>query len=360
VARSGGALAKVQAALAKVTPPDVGVLRRYCERLTRRVSEDAVAAVADACVMLGMPAVPAFVSAGEHRTGLRSHEEPEPFLLIGIDHLQPDSDLFLSPAELRFAIGVEVAHLRFQHSRITSDEVWAGVWDKGAVALTTTASLLPFLRYLPVDLIGHDRTYRAVRTVVPERWLGTIYGVSDVTRLAATVPKDLGKLGDVAAGTLEVASGAANQITSLTVTDAPPSVGADISPDDRRLVAAHRVMQITADRAGLVLCGDLGAAIRAMFLVQGHLRPELPVAERLGLVGALGRTDASGRPLLPDLAVRISALAAFWLSDDYARLRDAIGATDHLAVQPKPTPAPPLEPEEVPVEAPPLVVRNEE
>ena len=48
------------------------------------------------------------------------------------------------------------------------------------------------------------------------------------------------------------------------------------------------------------------------------------MAERLGLSDALGRTNADGTPLLGDLAVRIAALTAFWLSDDYARLRDAI------------------------------------
>jgi hypothetical protein len=107
-------------------------------------------------------------------------------------------------------------------------------------------------------------------------------------------------------------------------------------------------MQITADRAGLVLCGDLGAAIRAIFLVQGHLRSELMVAERVGLAESLARKDASGRPLFANLGVRIAALTAFWLSDDYARLRGAIGATDHLAVGQPPAAAPPLEPEEVP------------
>lgn len=353
VARSGGALSKVQAALAKVDPPDVGVLRRYCERLTRRVSDEGVAAVADACVMLGMPAVPTFVSWGEHRTGLRSHEQPEPFLLIGGDHLDPTSDLALSPAELRFAIGAEVAHLRFQHSRITSDEVWAGVWDKGATALTATASLLPFLRYLPVDLIGHDRTYRAVRTVIPERWLKTIYGVTDSSRLALTVTGDLGKLADVGSGAIDAATGAAGRVRGLTAVSEPqPEVGADISPDDRRLLAAHRVMQITADRAGLVLCGDLGAAIRAMFVLQTRLRAELDVAERVGLAEALRRKSVDGRPLLPGLSVRVAALAAFWLSDDYARLREAIGAHDHLPVRTRPLVAPPLEPEEVPADAP--------
>ncbi len=349
VARSGGALARVQAALAKVEPPDVGVLRRYCERLTTRLSEAAVAAVADACVMLGTPAIPTFVSQGEHRTGLRSHERPEPFLLIGGDHLNPDSDLALQPAELRFLIGAEVAHVRFGHSRITSDEVWAGVWDKGTTALTATASILPFLRYLPVDLIGNDRTYRAVRTIIPERWLRTIYGVSETATLAKAVTNDLGKLGDVGAGAFDFAGSAASRVRRLTTTsESAPAIGADIGPDDRRLVAAHRVMQITADRVGLVLCGDLGAAIRAMFLAQARLRPELGIAERVGLTEALRRRTPTDQAVLPGFAVRVAALTAFWLSDDYARLRQAIGAIDHLALPSRTFSAPPLEPEEIP------------
>ena len=62
------------------------------------------------------------------------------------------------------------------------------MWDKSATAYR--GQPLPFLRYLPVDAIG-DRTYRMVRTVVPERWLRTIYGVTDATRLAAAVPRTL-------------------------------------------------------------------------------------------------------------------------------------------------------------------------
>jgi hypothetical protein len=352
VAREDGALSKLQSALAKVEPPDYGVLRRYCERLHERNAPEAIVAVADACVMLGMPAVPAFVSLGERQVGVRSHEQPEPFLLIGGAHLDPSSDLHMREAELRFAVASEVAHLRFQHSRVTSDEVWAGLWDKSATALTATATVLPFLRFLPVDFIGKDRTYRAVRSVVPASWLRAIYKVDDAARLVDAIPGDLGRLGDAGAGAIEAARGAADKVQTAATWvrgSAPvasiPAGPIDLTPEDQRLIAAHRVMQMTADRAGLVLCGDLGAAIRAMFLLQTRLLPELVVAERIGLAEALGRRDGDGRPVLPDLTVRIAALLAFWLSDDYARLRGALGALDHLPIAAA-APAPALEPEE--------------
>ena len=72
------------------------------------------------------------------------------------------------------------------------------------------------------------------------------------------------------------------------------------------------------------------------------------VAERIGLAKALARTDAQGQPVLPGLSVRIAALTAFWLSDDYARLRESIGANDHLTLHLRTTHSPPVEPEERP------------
>ena len=198
------------------------------------------------------------------------------------------------------------------------------------MAITTTASLLPFLRYLPVDAIGHDRTYRMVRTVVPERWLRTIYGVTDATRLAATVPSDLGRLGDAVSGTLDAATGTASRLAvggRGHGSDAGTAIETDISPDDRRLIAAHRVMQITADRAGLVdevvdgvllrlvhrLCAADGD-LRGAYLAGTHHSPDgrgrggdgapgdlrvvlvalLP--ERLDHLGLLSDADARGAP----------------------------------------------------------------
>jgi hypothetical protein len=97
----------------------------------------------------------------------------------------------------------------------------------------------------------------------------------------------------------------------------------DVGLDNARLVVAHRVMQLTADRGGLVLSGDLRASLRAMFLTHTRLARELSVAESQGLAACLGRKDPDGRLVLPDLAVRVAALVAFWLSDDFAHLRDA-------------------------------------
>ena len=76
-----------------------------------------------------------------------------------------------------------------------------------------------------------------VRTVVPERWLRTIYGVTDATRLAAAVPQNLGKLADAAAGTLEVATGTASRINGATRATLPPTPNRS-SPTSARTTGA--------------------------------------------------------------------------------------------------------------------------
>ena len=332
-AREGGVLSRVQAAVAHIDPPDFGVLRSHCERVGAARHPELARAVADAAVVYGLPVPDTYLSQGDKRVGLRSHESPDPFLVVGGAHIDPDSEFALTPAELRHAVGAEVAHLRFGHSRITSNDVWTGLMDKGATAITATASLLPFLRFLPVDLVGNDRTWRVVGTMVPQSWLRVIYGVDDAAALAKVVPTDLGRLGNAGAAAVESAGGTWSTLQSaarkvLPGSPEPAPVLGDVGLDNARLVVAHRVMQLTADRGGLVLSGDLRASLRAMFLTHTRLARELAVAEAQGLAPCLGRKGPDGRLVLPDLAVRVAALVAFWLSDDFAHLRDASRSPD--------------------------------
>ena len=323
VSRENGVFSQFQTALAKVTPPDHSTVRDYCERVSPRRNPEVTAAIADACVALGMKAVPAFVSMGDKRVGIRSHEVPEPFLLIGGAHLDADEEAYLQPSELRAAIAAEIAHLRFKHSRITSSDLWAGVWDKGATALETTAIVLPFMKFLPVDLIGKQRTYEMVSRVVPLTWLQRIYDTEDVLNLADAVVDDIGKIGSAAGTAVDEVKGRFSTVGDVAGKLVPgkPGPEQDVSLDGAHVLAAHRVMQITADRAALALSGDLRATIRAMFLLHSRLHGELHVAERSGLHGCLARRDAEDRAILPDMTVRIAALVAFWLSEDYTRLR---------------------------------------
>jgi hypothetical protein len=295
VARPRGALGRLQAMLASAEVPESASLKAWCERLTPRQSEAARDALADAALALGVAGLDAFISRGEKSVGLRAYEGSPTFLLIGGEHLDPDSPFFMRPCELRFAIGAEVAHLRFKHARVTASEVWSGAWEKGMVGLDVMLTVLPAVKgwSLAEKLAGFaSERARAAASLVLEK--------SGVGRDA------LSKAGQA----VEQGPGMAGQ--------------AAISSSNEQLVAAHRVMQLTSDRAGLVLCGQIQAALRGMFLTYPSYQAELALIERHGLPTALGRRDEAGALRYQDLSIRAAALLSFYLSEDYAVLREAL------------------------------------
>lgn len=292
-ARDGRALALLQGLLARAERPDRAALTAYCERPGAR-HQDARAALRDAAVALGVPGIEGYLSRGDKAIGARAYEGRPPFLVLGARHLDPSSEFAMSPAELRFLVGAEVAHLRFGHTRVTSDDVWLGAWEHGKAGLDLLFTALPGLRGIRlVDRLG---------------------SLLDAYRIPV-----LGKA-------LERAG---NAIMERRRARRQP--GAEhIAPAYEDLLAAHRAMQLTADRAGLLLCGDLRSAIRAMFLSRAAYRAELPVAEHYGLATTLARSDHRGEILFQELAIRVAALVAFSLSPEH---RDARHALHHGPAQ---------------------------
>jgi hypothetical protein len=288
-AREGHTLDKLQSFLAEVEAPDHGALKSYCERL----GDDAGAvhqALADAAMVFGVKGVTAYLSRGNKAVGIRGYEDKPPFLVIGGRHLEEDSDFHLHPWELRFSVASEVAHLRFQHSRVTMNDVWRGALDKGRLGVDLVLGMVPLLK--GVEII--DR----IDKIIGRYSKGPLgRAVKGIDLAEKTVTKVRGKGG---------AGRPKEQMVAAT---------------NDKLIAAHRVMQLTADRAGLLLAGDLGAAIRAIFLSNHEYLAELPVVERHGLAKALSRRDDEGEILYQDLAVRVCALISFFLSEDYRVLR---------------------------------------
>ncbi|MEM9191794.1 MAG: hypothetical protein AAGF12_21660 [Myxococcota bacterium] len=281
VGRSAGAIGAVQSLLAKTDRPDHSSLQSYCERLDGKAHPTALAAVVDACLALGTPGVQAFVSRGERSVGVRAYEGKPHFLLIGVTHLEGSEPLL--PAELRFAVGAEIAHLRFGHTRVTSAEVWSGAVDMGVSTLQALVSVLP--------VVGAWKWGEKIATVA-----GHAQGV-DFKGAMGFAGKMFGKKED------------------------DPVVALGTASSD--LVAAHRVMQFTADRAGLVLANDPGAAIRAMFRTWPAYAAELAMVERVGVREVLGQVDEQGAYIYPQLLARVSALLSFYLSDDFTQLKFA-------------------------------------
>ncbi len=289
-ARAGSdILGRLQAMLAAVPIPDQTVLRDYVEPLTERAHPTAALALRRAARLLGVPNIEGYISRGRKGVGVRSYEGPIPFVLLGGRHLDEKDSAHMTAAELCFALATEVAHVRYGHSRVTSSEVWAGALGKSKEGLDFALGVLPL--------------FKGVRLI------------SQVAKVTDQVP--IGPIRRTVRGAVALRHGLIEPKPKRRGKE--PTEG--LSTLNEQLVAAHRLMQLTADRAGLVACGDPVSALRAMLLVRADLHALLEQILSEGLDPVLAIRDEHGVLVHQDLAIRASQLLSFYLSDDFRRLQ---------------------------------------
>jgi hypothetical protein len=293
LAQDDSLVGRLQALLALVPSPDPAVLRDYCEKLSEEHHPAAARAFDQAARTLGVVGVQAYVSRGDKSIGVRSYEHTPPFVLIGRRHLEPGDAFHMTERELSFAFGAEVAHLRFGHNRVTPEEVWIGALSRTKESVEVVLGVLPAFK-------GWRIAERAGRVVerIPRDTIGrVISAIRDSSLRRAAAPDEAGL--------------------------ANPDV---LTRLNEELVAGHRLMQLSADRAGLILAGDPHAAVRAMLLVRADHLEQLAAFEDGGVPALVRALDIAHQVAHQGLAVRLGALLSFYLSDDYPQLRALLAA----------------------------------
>jgi hypothetical protein len=315
LARRKGVLASIYGVVASATPQDASTLRDCAEQATPDRYPSLFEALSDGSKLLGMPMPSAFIANGQCRLAATAHERPDRFVVVGGDHLVEDGPRFLDDAELRFLIGCQLADLRLGHVRATSAELRSGAVSKAVGA----ASLLPYLGSLSVVRSAAGGMMRIGSFVEPARpGRGSVGGGIDRLPFGGRAKR----LGGILTDAATVGVGKLKERQKDPIAEAAGARG-ELGVRTEDLLAEHRVFQLTSDRFGLLLAGCPRAAIRAMFLTRSELADELAEANRLGLPECLLRTDDDGRLVHPYLAVRVAALLAFYLSDDYRSLEAA-------------------------------------
>ncbi|HKO52381.1 MAG TPA: hypothetical protein VJV79_31960 [Polyangiaceae bacterium] len=294
-------VAGVQKLVALSPEPDHAALSDYCEALDSHESPEAKRALDAARLAFSLPNLRAYVSRGKKSIGMRGYEAKSPYILLGSAHLDPASPFRMTEAELGFAIGAEALHLKLGQARLTSNEVWAGAFARTRGGVELALGLLPLLKGLP---------------------------------LAASAAKFLEKIPEPALrrgleALVRFEHGQRKAPTELT------SVPSALSHINENLVAAHRLMQMSADRAGLLLSGDLRASLRGLMLVRPDTRAVLDAMVEADLVRVL--LEGEIEPALrSDLIVRIAALLNFFVGDDYLELRRALATRIQPVAEPTP------------------------
>jgi len=281
-------VAGVQKLIAFSPEPDHAALSDYCEALDGSAYPEAKRALDAVRLAFSLPDLRVYVSRGKKSIGLRGYEGKAPYILLGKAHLEPGSGFSMTQAELGFAIGAEALHLLLGQARLTSNDVWAGAFARTKGGVELALGLLPLLKGLPIA--GLSKALEKIPEPALRRGLEAVLRFEHSQRRA---PVDHG---------------------------APPSA---LSHINENLVAAHRLMQMSADRAGLLISGDLCASVRSLLLVRPDTRAVLDAMVERDLVSVL--LEGELEPALrSDLLVRVAALLHFFVGDDYLALRRAL------------------------------------
>ncbi len=289
MSRKGDHFTKFQKWLASVKSEDYSILKSYSERLSANVHEELHKIVEDITQALDITGLEVYIARGEKSCGISSFEGEPNFLLVGANHLDENSEHYLQPLELRYAIAGELAHLYFNHVRITSSDIWRGAIDKGNTVLDT------FLTFIPaVSLFGKS-----------------MQGIGKLNSLSSFFQKthQAGKISDTSRNILT----ASDQLVKIYQSKKEKT---EIDKE-KEFWATSRIIQATADRCALIFTKDIKAAVRSILVMSKYYNPQISNIEEAGLNNYLLEKAENGSFLHQELAIRLSNLFSFYLSDDY-------------------------------------------
>ena len=287
ISKTGGMFDGMTEWIAETDSPDFGILQKYCAQVSQEEHPFITESVQNICSMLNMPVPPIYVSWGEHNIGIRSHESPSPFIIIGGEHLKKDSSHTLSLGERTAILAMELTHIKNKSSRITSNEVWQGLLQKGGVALEGAFTLLPMLKQLPTSWMQRVNTYNTIRSAIPTLWFEKLYNRSP--------------------------------IPNLLPTEAPKE---GLSIDPSTVLLAYRALQLNADRMALIATGSLHDTIASFFIGFPTLLPFKDSLKTKGLQQLYkSNLPDSMRGIQENITLRAASLISFYLSEEYQSLQ---------------------------------------
>ncbi len=295
--RKGNSFSNLQKWIAKVEVPDHSVIKSYADPLNKEKYPQLSEIVTDIKYALNIENLETYISHGQKSFGINAFEGEPSFLIIGSDHLKPESPHYLRYSELKFAIAEELAHIYFKHARITSSDLWRGVIDKGTSALDALIAIIPV-----AGIFGKS-----------------LQGISKLNRIATILQKTekLEKVSQTGKGIIEATSSAVSVYEQKI--SKPKEVSKEI-----QLLASSRILQLTADRTALVFANSLNAAVRTMFIESPRYKTDLSIVEKYGLRDFLLKKDEENNFVHQDFAIRLANLFAFFLSDEYDEVCKAL------------------------------------
>jgi len=270
-----GWLEKIRQGVDTSEPPPLSDLTRGLERVDPERWPRLAADIANLSGALGIEPPATYLFRGEGAWGMSSWPTEPPLVLLGHDHLLESHALGMRHGALVFGLAVELVHLAARHPLLAFD---------GGVVGTSRSVYMAFGKYA-----GAAETVVDVVTLLP--------GVDQINKIQTVIK--LSRRVFTARAMVDKTTGFAETGMNLLGWDAE-----DESNVGRRFEGPALQFRLQADRAALLLTGDLESAIEAILLGQPDTAPFYERAAREGLLAVLGELDA-------DTTMRLASLLEF-------------------------------------------------
>jgi hypothetical protein len=289
-----GSFYSLQKWLSKIKTDDYQTVKEYTEKISKRNHGLLFDIIENTKTVYGLSNLETYITKGQKSFGIIAYQGTPPYMIIGHDHLNETSDVHLSPSMLQFALASEMAYLYFKHSKISSNDVWRGVFDKGSVLIDTLLTIVP-----AAGILGKS-----------------VQNVSKLTKLTMILK----------AADRILKSGKNIYNTALKFSDFYVENYKSNSKiiKEHQLLAASKLVQYTSDRAGLALCGDLNSAVNAIFRTGTYTVNLYGEAAKTSLKDLLLKENFDGTYKNQELALRLANLFSFYLSDAYESVRESL------------------------------------
>ena len=304
-------------------------IERHCQRVTPSSAPELMDALDRVGRALGVSVPRVYLSHG--MSGVQVMGDPAaPFILMGSCHLSARDPQALEVRHQVFALASQMEHIRANHLVLTSSEFWGAFRGKSLDGLVTVLSLIPI-----GGLLG------TFTDKIAGSLFGSIKGMEKGAISAVT--------GYIEKSLQDGTGGHVQSAYELTLGRIALSQRAQQAPPEsllkEQLADFARAAMYTADRVGLVACDDLLMSVEALLLLSPRAHAMRQQVLQEGVLVLLNQEDPQGGLMYAELALRISELLKFALSDERQQLRAFFHEVEGTQVQSRPEPSHEREPQ---------------
>lgn len=281
--------------IAALNPPDYDSVISFSDRIDSQNYPEIMERVTAICYSLQINVPECYIGRGSYANSVIGVEGKPSFLMIGIHFLDPEHVRHLEVNALTFLIAIELAHMYFEHSKITSTDVWRGAADKGFTVVSMLLTVLPF-----VGNIG--------------KIFGNVASVEKYGKIISRV-EQVADVADKGQGFVEVSEKFNLNLFSRDKSQAN---------DSENLLITSRLMEIVADKVALLFCNDLKAAVKGLLVGSNTYEQDSHIISQYSVEAFLARTNEEGEFVHQELIIRLKSMCTFYLSDTFEELKQQL------------------------------------